>query len=56
MTKTRRKSRTVKSVQNLPAKGLGDKEQKGIQGGLTLNYGSIEYKYTKQEATKPPRQ
>lgn len=48
MKKTNRKSGSVKSLKNLPAKTVKAKTAKGVKGGLS--YGKIAWTYTKQKA------
>jgi type VI protein secretion system component Hcp len=47
--KTNRKSGSVKSVKNLPAKSVKAKTAKGVKGGVDFTYGAIEWTYTKQK-------
>jgi hypothetical protein len=46
--KKTRKSKTAKSIRNLPEKTVGAKAAKNVKGGTSLNYGQIKYDYSAQ--------
>jgi type VI protein secretion system component Hcp len=48
--KTNRKSGSVKSLKNLPAKTVKAKTAKNVKGGeVSLSYGKIAWTYTRQK-------
>jgi hypothetical protein len=53
MKRTTRKPRATKSMSDLPAKRLRGRAAKDVRGGgenVSFNYGTIKWKYSKQEA------
>ena len=47
--KANRKSGSVKSLKNLPAKTVKAKSAKDVKGGVSLSYGGIGWTYTQQK-------
>ena len=46
--KKTRKSRAAKSVRDLPAKPVSAKTAKNVKGGVTFNYGALQFTYKPQ--------